>query len=53
KEKGLKDVLVVGGGIIPTEDYDFLKKSGVTAVFGPGTPTTEIVDFIKTNVRSR
>ncbi|MCE5333387.1 MAG: cobalamin B12-binding domain-containing protein [Desulfobacteraceae bacterium] len=53
KEKGLKDVLLVGGGIIPTEDYDFLKKSGMAAVFGPGTPTTEIVSFIQSNVRKR
>jgi len=53
KEKGLNDVLVVGGGIIPLEDYDFLKQSGVTAVFGPGTPTTQIVDFIQGNVRQK
>jgi len=53
KEKGLNDVLLVGGGIIPTEDYDFLKKSGMAAVFGPGTPTTEIVTFIQNNVRKR
>ena len=45
KQKGLDDVLLVGGGIIPEEDYDFLKKSGMAAIFGPGTPTTEIVDF--------
>lgn len=53
KEKGLGDVMVVGGGIIPVEDYDFLKKSGVKAIFGPGTPTTDIVGFIKGNVRAR
>jgi len=53
KEKGLNDVLVVGGGIIPLEDYDFLKQSGVAAVFGPGTPTTQIVDFIQGNVRQK
>lgn len=53
KEKGLNDVLLVGGGIIPTEDYDFLKKSGMAAVFGPGTSTTEIVNFIQNNVRKR
>ena len=39
KEKGLKDVLLVGGGIIPEEDYAFLKTSGMAAIFGPGTPT--------------
>lgn len=53
KSKGLNDVLVVGGGIIPIEDYDFLKKSGVKAIFGPGTPTMDIVSFIKSNVRAR
>jgi methylmalonyl-CoA mutase C-terminal domain/subunit len=53
KEKGLDDVLVVGGGIIPKEDYEGLVKTGVKGIFGPGTPTPEIVDFIKGNVRSR
>ncbi len=53
REKGLSDVLLVGGGIIPVEDYDGLKKSGVSGIFGPGTPTTEIVDFIQSNVRAR
>lgn len=52
-EKGLDDVLVVGGGIIPLEDIEGLKKAGVKGIFGPGTPTTEIVDFIDKNVRSR
>ena len=53
REKGLNDVLLVGGGIIPVEDYEGLKKAGVKGIFGPGTPTTEIVDFIQNNVRSR
>ena len=53
REKGLDDVLVVGGGIIPTEDVDDLKKAGVAEIFGPGTPTTAIVDFITNNVRAR
>jgi methylmalonyl-CoA mutase C-terminal domain/subunit len=52
-EKGLDDVLVVGGGIIPLEDVDGLKKAGVAEIFGPGTPTTAIVDFINNNVRAR
>jgi methylmalonyl-CoA mutase, C-terminal domain len=52
-QKGLNDVLVVGGGIIPTEDVDFLKQAGIAAIFGPGTTTTSIVEFIKDNVRSR
>ena len=53
REKGLDDVLVVGGGIIPAEDIQELKKSGVAEIFGPGTPTGEIVEFIKKNVRER
>jgi methylmalonyl-CoA mutase, C-terminal domain len=53
REKGLDDVLVVGGGIIPTEDVDDLKKAGVAEIFGPGTPTTSIVEFITNNVRAR
>jgi methylmalonyl-CoA mutase C-terminal domain/subunit len=53
REKGLTDVLLVGGGIIPEEDYDFLKKSGIAAIFGPGTPTSKIVSFVKKNVRKR
>jgi methylmalonyl-CoA mutase C-terminal domain/subunit len=52
-QKGLNDVLVVGGGIIPTEDVDFLKQAGIAAIFGPGTTTTSIVEFIKDNVRTR
>lgn len=53
KEKGLEDVLVVGGGIIPSEDVEPLKEAGIAEVFGPGTPTTYIVDFITKNVRTR
>ncbi len=49
----MDDVLLVGGGMIPEEDYDFLKKSGMGAIFGPGTPTTEIVGFIRSHVRKR
>ena len=45
KQKGLK-VVVVAGGIIPEEDVPALKKIGVNAVFGPGTPSSEIVKFI-------
>jgi methylmalonyl-CoA mutase C-terminal domain/subunit len=52
-QKGLNDVLVVGGGIIPTEDVNFLKQAGIAAIFGPGTTTTSIVEFIKDNVRTR
>jgi methylmalonyl-CoA mutase C-terminal domain/subunit len=46
KKKGLK-VVVVAGGIIPEEDVPALKKIGVNAVFGPGTPSGDIVKFLK------
>ena len=45
QSKGLK-VIVVAGGIIPEEDVPALKKVGVNAVFGPGTPSSEIVKFL-------
>ncbi|MFA5374594.1 MAG: cobalamin B12-binding domain-containing protein [Dehalococcoidia bacterium] len=45
KKKGLK-VVVVAGGIIPEEDVPALKKIGVNAVFGPGTPSSDIVKFL-------
>ena len=51
KEKGMGDVLVIGGGVIPDADIPGLKKAGVAAVFTPGTPTGDIVDFIKENVK--
>lgn len=50
KEKGLDQVLVVGGGIIPDEDIPSLKNSGVAAIFGPGTRTEDIVAFIEEKV---
>ena len=53
KENGLDDVLVIGGGIIPAEDIPKLKEAGVAEIFGPGTPTQKIVDFIKQNVRRK
>ena len=51
KEKGMGDVLVIGGGVIPDADIPGLKKDGVAAVFTPGTPTSDIVNFIKENVK--
>jgi methylmalonyl-CoA mutase C-terminal domain/subunit len=51
KKKGLDDVLIVGGGIIPEEDFSKLKKEGIAGVFGPGTHCEDIVDFIKKNVK--
>jgi len=51
KEKGMSDVLVVGGGIIPEGDVSKLKKAGIAGVFGPGTHCEDIVKFIKKNVK--
>ena len=46
RENGAEDVLVVLGGTIPGDDADELRKQGVAAVFGPGAPTTDIVEFL-------
>ncbi len=51
KKEGIDDVLVVGGGIIPEDDIADLKKAGIAAIFGPGTPLDEIVEYIKANVK--
>ena len=51
KEKGMGDVLVVGGGVIPDADIPGLKEAGVSAVFTPGTPTADVIEFIKANVK--
>jgi methylmalonyl-CoA mutase C-terminal domain/subunit len=50
KEKGITDVLVMGGGIIPEDDIPALKTAGIAAIFGPGTDTGEIINFIRENV---
>ena len=50
REKGMDDVLVIGGGVIPEGDIPALKEAGIAAVFTPGTPTGEVVDFIKEHV---
>jgi methylmalonyl-CoA mutase C-terminal domain/subunit len=52
-EQGASDILLFGGGIIPDEDVPKLKELGVAAVFGPGTSTQEIVDFLKRAVPGR
>ncbi|MEJ2049076.1 MAG: cobalamin B12-binding domain-containing protein [Calditrichota bacterium] len=48
KEKELNDVLLTGGGIIPEEDMEKLEKMGIGKLFGPGTNTHDIVDYIRT-----
>jgi len=44
---GRDDILVTGGGIIPKEDMQALREKGVGTLFGPGTPTSDLVDYIK------
>ncbi len=53
KEKGLSDVLVVIGGIIPDVDIARLNDIGIHGVFIPGTPMQQVVDFISNHARSR
>jgi len=50
RENGAEDVLVVLGGTIPNEDAEELKRQGVAAVFTPGAPTSEIVEFLRGKV---
>ncbi|MGI0027171.1 MAG: cobalamin B12-binding domain-containing protein [Nitrosopumilaceae archaeon] len=50
KEKGIKDVLVIGGGVIPEDDKPDLEKAGVLGNFGPGTPLSTVTDYINVGV---
>ena len=50
RSNGMEDVLVIAGGIVPEEDRSAVEEMGVAAVFGPGTPTTEIAEFIRSAV---
>jgi methylmalonyl-CoA mutase C-terminal domain/subunit len=52
-EAGRPDILLIGGGIIPQEDIERLEGASVARVFGPGTATQEIVDYIVTSVEGR
>ena len=49
--KGVRDVLVIAGGIIPEEDVADLKKMGIAEIFGPGTYTQDIITYIKNNLK--
>ncbi|MCL6512453.1 MAG: cobalamin B12-binding domain-containing protein [Anaerolineae bacterium] len=53
RQNGLGDVPVFAGGIIPDEDIPGLKAAGIAAVFGPGTPLAEIVQFIRDHTPPR
>jgi methylmalonyl-CoA mutase C-terminal domain/subunit len=50
-ERGMTEVLVLAGGIIPDEDVPALKEKGIADVFGPGTPTDEIVRYIHEKIK--
>lgn len=51
KEKGAEDIVVIGGGIIPKQDFQFLYDAGIKAIFTPGTPLEEIIAWIREHVR--
>jgi len=53
RERGLDEVLVIGGGIVPGQDVPALTEAGVAGVFGPGTATEAVVDFIRHNAPAR
>jgi methylmalonyl-CoA mutase, C-terminal domain len=52
-DRGVDDILVIAGGIIPEEDIPFLKENGIKKVFGPGSSIKEIGDFIRVNVTKK
>ena len=52
RSKGMDDVLVIGGGVIPEGDIPALKEAGIAEVFTPGTPTGDVVNFIKEHVKA-
>jgi methylmalonyl-CoA mutase C-terminal domain/subunit len=53
REKGVADVLLFGGGIIPREDREALERDGIGRLFGPGTATPEIVEYLAREVKRR
>ena len=53
RKRDLEDPIVVAGGIIPEDDHTALNQMGIKAIFGPGTPTPEIVDYIEKAVTER
>jgi methylmalonyl-CoA mutase C-terminal domain/subunit len=53
RDRGMSDVLVVAGGIIPDEDVAPLREAGVAAVFGPGTTIAQVAEFIRAGAGAR
>jgi methylmalonyl-CoA mutase C-terminal domain/subunit len=53
KEKGAEDIVVFGGGIVPEDDISSLTETGVKAIFTPGTPIEEAVNWVRENIKPR
>ncbi len=53
KDKGADDITVIGGGIIPDQDFKLMYDAGLKAIFTPGTTLDSIVEWINTNVQPR
>ena len=53
RDRNSPDIVVFGGGIIPKEDMDQLRKAGVAGIFTPGATTREVIDWVRTNVSPR
>jgi methylmalonyl-CoA mutase C-terminal domain/subunit len=53
KEQGADDITVIGGGIIPDQDFQMLYGAGIKAIFTPGAPLDTIVSWVRTNIRPR
>lgn len=51
KEQGVDDVLIIGGGVIPNEDIQGLKDAGISEIFTPGAETSEMIEYIKKNLK--
>lgn len=52
-ERGMDDVVIFAGGTIPLEDYDAVREMGIQEIFGPGTPTTDTIEFLRRSVGTR
>jgi methylmalonyl-CoA mutase C-terminal domain/subunit len=53
KDQGAEEILVFGGGIIPDADISKLKEAGISEIFTPGTPTTQIVEWVRSHVSEK
>ncbi|MBD3277735.1 MAG: methylmalonyl-CoA mutase [Candidatus Aegiribacteria sp.] len=53
REKGGSDIILFGGGVLPEDDIPELKEAGFKAIFTPGTPATDVVDFLQQEMQNR